>query len=88
VVVARANRTRRRRLPLNVWTALDRIGGPGRAWAEASTRFVVERDRLDRHPGALPDPELLAEHQAATRERIDTVRAALFEPAVPVRKAG
>lgn len=78
VLVTRANRARRRKLPLNVWTALDRIGGPGRAWAQDAAQFVVERDRLDRDPAAIPDPELLEHHHATTRARITSVKEELL----------
>ena len=36
IIVARANRDRRRRLPLNVWTALERIGGEDAGACERS----------------------------------------------------
>ncbi|PWH06781.1 hypothetical protein DEO23_07650 [Brachybacterium endophyticum] len=83
VLVTRANRTRRRKLPLNVWTALDRMGGERRRWAESAARFVVERDRLDRDSRAIPDPYLLALHRESTSERIDQVRRELLDSLAP-----
>src|SRR5699024_9075746 len=47
VLVTRANRERRRKLPLNVWTALDRIGGPEAERSEQLAPLVAERQRLD-----------------------------------------
>ncbi|MBK0330527.1 hypothetical protein I8D64_03840 [Brachybacterium sp. MASK1Z-5] len=83
VLVTRANRTRRRKLPLNVWTALDRMGGDRRRWAEDASRFVVERDRLDRDQRATPDPVLLALHREGTRARIAQVREELLASLAP-----
>jgi hypothetical protein len=83
VLVTRANRSRRRKLPLNVWTALERMGGERRRWAEDASRFVVERDRLDRDARATPDPVLLALHRDGTAARIAQVREELLEDLLP-----
>jgi hypothetical protein len=83
VLVTRANRSRRRRLPLNVWTALTRLGGDGRAWAQEATVFVVERDRLDRDQQATPDPDLLARHRDLTAAHIESVRQVLVDALLP-----
>lgn len=73
VLVARANRARRRRLPLNVWTALERLGGEGAERAEALRPLVAERARLDRDARALPAPELLRRHLDETAAHLDHV---------------
>ncbi|MCL6422058.1 hypothetical protein Bequi_01415 [Brachybacterium sp. JHP9] len=78
VLVARANRTRRRSLPLNVWKALDRMGASTRPWALEASAFVAERDRLDRDQHAVPDPQLLQAHLEGTAHRIASVRAQLL----------
>jgi hypothetical protein len=83
VLVTRANRTRRRRLPLNVWTALDRLGGAQRTWAQEAAEFVVERDRLDRDPHAEPDPVLLARHRDLTAAHVEAVRDLLVDDLMP-----
>ncbi|MDO5663162.1 MAG: SAV_6107 family HEPN domain-containing protein [Brachybacterium sp.] len=78
VVVAGANRSRVRPLPLNVWTALGRIGPEHRAWVEEAAPMVAERDRLLRSDAAHPDPALLDAHLRATGERISAVRSRLL----------
>ncbi|WP_062949252.1 SAV_6107 family HEPN domain-containing protein [Brachybacterium sp. sponge] len=79
VLVARANRERRRALPLNVWTALERLGGEEARRAETLGPLVAERTRLDRDASALPDPELLAEHLEGTTAHLDRVAEKLLE---------
>lgn len=75
VVIDRANRARRRRLPLNAWQALSRLGATHRDWAREVEPMVAERRRLDGNEGAVPDLDLLARHCRSTRERIAAVRA-------------
>ncbi len=79
VLVARANRERRRALPLNVWTALERLGGEEAERAEALGPLVAERTRLDRDSSALPDPRLLEQHLADTAAHLDRVAETLLE---------
>jgi hypothetical protein len=79
VLVARANRERRRALPLNVWTALGRLGGEDAEHAERLAPLVAERARLDRDHGALPDPVLLAQHLEGTAAHLDRVAERLLE---------
>lgn len=83
VVVSRANRDRRRRLPLNAWTALARVGGEHRAWSEEMMELVAERDRLSRREDATPDPVLLARHRDLTTRRIRMVREEVLEASLP-----
>lgn len=73
VIVARANRERRRRLPLNVWTALERIGGEDAERAGDLAPLVAERARLDRDPSSIPDPVLLQAHIEQTAEHLRSV---------------
>lgn len=73
ILVARANCDRRRRLPLNVWTALERLGGEDAERASALPPLVAERARLDRDPSARPDPQLLDEHLRDTGRHLDEV---------------
>ncbi|MFC7373871.1 SAV_6107 family HEPN domain-containing protein [Brachybacterium sp. GCM10030267] len=73
VLVARANRDRRRKLPLNVWTALERLGGPDAERASRLTPLVAERVRLDRDPTAMPDPQLLRQHLEQTGEHLEEI---------------
>ena len=79
MLVARANRERRRALPLNVWTALERLGGEEARRAETIGPLVAERTRLDRDASALPDPELLAQHLEGTATHLDRVAEKLLE---------
>lgn len=90
VLVTRANRERRRKLPLNVWTALDRLGGPARERAEQIPELVRERDRLDRDPAARPDPELLRRHLHDTSAHLARVREEILSdlPAAMVALSG
>ncbi|APX34467.1 hypothetical protein BH708_19100 [Brachybacterium sp. P6-10-X1] len=78
ILVARANRDRRRRLPLNVWTALEKLGGAEAERASALPPLVAERARLDRDPSARPDPQLLGEHLQGTAEHLDEVSRRLL----------
>lgn len=78
VLVARANRERRRALPLNVWTALARIGGPAAERAEEMGVLVEERERLDRAVDAQPRPALLARHLSSTASHLAAVRAEIL----------
>lgn len=87
VLVARANRRRKRSLPLNVWSALERIGGPARERAEEMSELVAERARLDRRLQELPDPALLAQHIERTAAHIDEVAASLVDD-LPAAVAG
>lgn len=85
VLVTRANRSRRRKLPLNVWNALERIGGPARERSAELAPFVLERARLDLDPDALPDPELLERHREATAAHLEQVgREILSDLETPV----
>ena len=79
VLVARANRERRRALPLNVWLALERLGGQDAERAESLAPLVAERMRLDRNAAARPDPELLSTHLAQTSAHLDLVAERLLE---------
>lgn len=79
VLVARANRERRRALPLNVWTALDRLGGEDAERSDAIAPLVAERARLDRDHAALPDPGLLEQHLEGTAAHLDRVAERLLE---------
>lgn len=79
VLVARANRDRRRRLPLNVWVALARIDVEGRDRAAELVPLVTERARLDRDPSAQPETLLLAEHVEGTRAHLQRVGEILLE---------
>ncbi|ASK67217.1 hypothetical protein CFK39_13330 [Brachybacterium avium] len=79
VLVSRANRERRRALPLNVWTALARLGGPDAERAEQLEPLVAERMRLDREVSAQPDPELLRSHLEGTGAHLELVAQRLLE---------
>ena len=79
VLVARANRERRRPLPLNVWTALARLGGEDAERAEALAPLVSERMRLDRDPSAVPDPVLMERHLEETAAHLVHVSQRLLE---------
>lgn len=83
VVIEQANRTRTRRLPLNVWAALSRCGAHHRAWSIEAAPMVAERARLDRASGARPDPVLLEAHCRRTRERIEGIRAEVTMSLLP-----
>lgn len=77
VLVERANRERSRRLPLNVWTALERIGPLGVQRAREVQVMVQERARLDRDDRALPTPALLTAHLDGTARHLEAVRRQL-----------
>ncbi|MCT1776595.1 SAV_6107 family HEPN domain-containing protein [Brachybacterium sp. p3-SID957] len=79
VLVQRANRDRRRRLPLNVWTALERLGGDAASRSEQMAPMVAERARLERSLDALPDPVLLRRHIELTALHLSAVSEALLE---------
>ncbi|MDN5820519.1 MAG: hypothetical protein L0H74_01410 [Brachybacterium sp.] len=79
VLVSRANRERRRALPLNVWTALERLGGQDAERAEQLGPLVAERMRLDRERAAQPDPELLRSHLEGTGAHLERVAQRLLE---------
>lgn len=79
VLVARANRERRRALPLNVWTALSRLGGEEAERAEQLGPLVRERTRLDRDASAQPDPELLRRHLEQTAAHLELIAGRLLE---------
>ncbi|MGY5763818.1 SAV_6107 family HEPN domain-containing protein [Brachybacterium sp. DNPG3] len=79
VLVARANRRRRRRLPLNVWTALARIDTEGRERAAELAPLVAERARLDHDPLAQPEPVLLGDHLDGTRAHLRRVGEILLD---------
>lgn len=74
ILVDRANRDRRRKLPMNVWTALSRVDASGAERAAQIAPMVAERSRLDRDSSARPDPALLSEHLEATQEHLALVR--------------
>lgn len=78
VLVARANRGRRRPLPLNAWRALEMIGGAAAERAREMTVLVRERDRLDLDDRAQPDRDLLLHHLRSTRRHLEEVRAELI----------
>ena len=79
VLVARANRERRRPLPLTVWTALARLGGEEVERAESLAPLVSERMRLDRDPSALPAPDLLERHLEETATHLAQISGRLLE---------
>ena len=79
VLVTRANRERRRPLPLNVWRALERIGGSAAERSAELTELVAERERLDRDPSAHPDPVLLERHLEQTARHLEQVADLLLE---------
>ncbi|ATG55329.1 hypothetical protein CFK41_11555 [Brachybacterium ginsengisoli] len=79
VLVSRANRERRRALPLNVWTALERLGGEDAERAEELGPLVHERARLDRDASAMPDPALLSGHLEGTAAHLEAVARRLLE---------
>ena len=79
VLVSRANRERRRALPLNVWTALERLGGPEAERARQLAPLVAERARLDRDGSARPDPELLRSHLEGTAAHLELIAERLLE---------
>lgn len=79
VLVQRANRERRRRLPLNVWTALERLGGEAAQRAEQMAPMVAERARLERTPDAAPDPVLLRSHIERTGQHLAAVAEHLLD---------
>ncbi|GAA4530901.1 SAV_6107 family HEPN domain-containing protein [Brachybacterium paraconglomeratum] len=79
VLVARANRERRRPLPLNVWTALERLGKEDAERAESLAPLVSERKRLDRNPSALPDPDLLELHLEGTAAHLAQISQRLLD---------
>lgn len=78
VLVQRANRDRRRRLPLNVWTALERLGGDAALRSEQMAPMVAERARLERSLDALPDPVLLRRHIELTALHLSEVSEVLL----------
>lgn len=79
ILVARANRERRRKLPLNVWAALERMGPAERDRALSLVPLVAERMRLDRDPRAMPEPELLSRHLQDTAAHLEVVGEILLE---------
>lgn len=79
VLVSRANRERRRRLPLNVWTAMERLGGEDAERAESLAPLVSERMRLDRDDSAQPDPELLERHLTGTAKHLELIAQRLLD---------
>ncbi|EYT50180.1 hypothetical protein JOD52_000812 [Brachybacterium muris] len=79
VLVQRANRERRRRLPLNVWTALERLGGESAERAVQMAPLVAERARLERCPEAAPDPDLLRCHIEHTGRHLAVVSQQLLD---------
>lgn len=78
VLVSRANRERRRPLPMNVWAALERLGGQDAERAEQLGPLVAERMRLDRERSALPDPELLRVHLEGTGAHLEAIAQRLL----------
>ncbi|WP_114856574.1 SAV_6107 family HEPN domain-containing protein [Brachybacterium sp. YJGR34] len=79
VLVGRANRERRRRLPLNVWTAMEKLGGADAERAAELAPLVAERMRLDRDPSARPDPDLLRRHLRETGGHLEQIAERLLE---------
>lgn len=79
VLIARANRERRRPLPLNVWVALQRMGPQGRRIAEDFAPMVRERESLERSPHSRPQPELLDAQHRLTTDLLQSVREQLVE---------
>src|SRR5699024_5335016 len=73
------NRERRRPLPLNVWRALERIGGSAAERSAELTELVAERERLDRDPAAHPDPVLRERHLEQTARHLEQVADLLLE---------
>lgn len=78
ILVARANRDRRRKLPLNVWTALERLDEEDARRALELAPFVTERGRLDRDSTAQPDPHLLQHHIEQTAQHLQSVSERLL----------
>lgn len=79
VLVARANRRRRRPLPLNVWTALRRLGAEGDSLADAFAPLVTQRERLARDADAEVPAQLLADQRELAAGLIARVREVLLE---------
>lgn len=82
ILVRQANRERRRKLPLNVWTALARIGGEAAERAGELEPLVIERARLERDTHAEPDPLLLRRHLEQTAAHLDLI-GQLLVPQLP-----
>lgn len=78
VLVTRANRERKRKLPLNVWKALERIGGRAAERAAELTELVAERERLSHDPSAQPDALLLERHLEHTQRHLDQIAEQLL----------
>lgn len=83
ILVRHANHERRRKLPLNVWVALERIGGAAAARAAEVVPLVAERARLERDAHAVPDPMLLRRHLEQTASHLERV-AELVVPDLPM----
>ncbi len=79
VLVTRANRERKRPLPLNVWAALRRLGRRPAARAEDVAVMVAERELLDRDPSRVPTAELLRVHLENTRAHTQEVREEVLD---------
>lgn len=79
VLVARADRSRKRKLPRNVWIALERIGGEAAERAVQIRPYVAERLHLDRDQRAQPDPLLLRRHLEETALHLDRIADVLVE---------
>src|SRR5699024_12097020 len=86
VLVYRANPDPSRSRPLNVWTALERLGGPEAERARQLAPLVAERARLDRNGSARPDPELLRSHLEGTAAHLELIAERLLED-LPARVA-
>ncbi|MCS6712391.1 hypothetical protein JSY14_10275 [Brachybacterium sp. EF45031] len=78
ILVRRAAATRRRRLPLNVWQALHRVGGEDAAWAQQMEPLVREGERLERSERHHPDPRLLAQHLELTAAALARIEQELL----------
>ena len=79
VLVARADRSRKRKLPRNVWIALERIGGEAAERAIQIRPYVAERVHLERDQAAQPDPLLLRRHLEETAQHLDRIADLLVE---------
>ena len=66
-------------LPLNVWAAMERMGGEDSERAERLAPLVAERTRLDRDSSALPDPALLERHLEETSAHLARISQRLLE---------
>lgn len=81
VVRDRANRERKRPLPLNVWVALGRLGARHKERAAEVAKFVAVRQRAEasRIGETLVTRELVEEHRAGTLEYVRSLYAEMMD---------